>query len=196
MAGRTQGWARDAQIYAFTTNLDNLTHGYSPSSMGYITSWHNSKGTNRPTVVNMSWGTSTYYPPNHPSHFITTAAWDPSNIPSSQYHMSRVSSYDTLIRNMNNAGIVTVCSAGNQGERIYDTSEGGWNSGYWYFFDSSNNMGYGAGEKIFKEDASAHDPNIHGTGSRAGTPGAPPGGSYNRTAVSYTHLTLPTICSV
>ena len=181
MAGRTQGWARDAQIYAFTTNLDSLTHGYSPSSMGYITSWHNSKGTNRPTVVNMSWGTSTYYPPNHPSHFITTGVWDPSNIPSSQYHMSRVSSYDTLIRNMNNAGIVTVCSAGNQGERIYDTSEGSWNSGYWYFFDSSNNMGYGSGEKIYKEDASAHDPNVHGTGPRAGTPGAPPGGSYNRT---------------
>ena len=90
--------------------------------MGYITSWHNSKGTGRPTVVNMSWGTSTYYPPNHPGYFYTTAAWDPSNIPSSQYHMVRSSSYDTLIKNMVNAGIVVVCSAGNDNERIYGTA--------------------------------------------------------------------------
>ena len=181
MTGRTQGWARDAQIYVFTTNLGSVNYGYSASSMGYITSWHNSKGTGRPTVVNMSWATSTYYPPNHPSHFITTAAWDPNAIPDSQYHMTRSNTYDTLIKNMHNAGIVTVCSAGNDNERVYDPSEGGWNSGYWYFFDSGNYMGYGAGEKIYKEDASAHDPNIHGTDPRAGTPGAPPGGSYNYT---------------
>ena len=181
MAGRTQGWARDAQIYSFTTNLGSVTYGYPASSMGYITSWHNSKGTGKPTVVNMSWATSTYYPPNHPSHFITTAAWDPSNIPDSQYHMTRSSSYDTLVKNMNNAGIVTVCSAGNDNERVYDSTESGWNSGYWYFFDSGNDMGYGVGEKIYKEDASAYNPAVYGTGSRSGTPGAPPGGSYNNT---------------
>ena len=181
MAGRTQGWARDAQIYSFPTNLGSVTYGYPASSMGYITSWHNSKGTGKPTVVNMSWATSTYYPPNHPSHFITTAAWDPSNIPDSQYHMTRSSSYDTLVKNMNNAGIVTVCSAGNDNERVYDSTESGWNSGYWYFFDSGNDMGYGVGEKIYKEDASAYNPAVYGTGSRSGTPGAPPGGSYNNT---------------
>ena len=122
VAGRTQGWARDAQIYVFTTNLGSVSYGYSASSMGYITSWHNSKGTGRPTVVNMSWATSTYYPPNHPSYFINTAAWDPNAIPDSQYHMTRSSSYDTLVKNMNNAGIVTVCSAGNDNERVYDLS--------------------------------------------------------------------------
>ena len=181
VAGRTQGWARDAQIYVFTTNLGSVSYGYSASSMGYITSWHNSKGTGRPTVVNMSWATSTYYPPNHPSYFITTAAWDPNNIPSSQYHMARSSSYDTLIKNMNNAGVVVVASAGNDNERVYDSTETGWNSGYWYFFDSGNDMGYGAGEKIYKEDASAYDPNTYGTGSRAGTPGSPPSGSFGNT---------------
>ena len=181
VAGRTQGWARDAQIYVFTTNLGSVSYGYSASSMGYITSWHNSKGTGRPTVVNMSWATSTYYPPNHPSYFITTAAWDPNNIPDSQYHMARSSSYDTLVKNMNNAGIVTVCSAGNDNERVYDSTESNWNSGYWYFFDSGNDMGYGAGEKIYKEDASAYNPNTYGTGSRAGTPGSPPSGSFGNT---------------
>ena len=181
MTGRTQGWARDAQIYAFTTNLGSVNYGYPASSMGYITSWHNSKGTGRPTVVNMSWATSTYYPPNHPSYFINTAAWDPNAIPDSQYHMTRSSSYDTLVKNMNNAGIVTVCSAGNDNERVYDSTESNWNSGYWYFFDSGNDMGYGAGEKIYKEDASAHDPNVHGTGSRTGIAGAPPTGSFGNT---------------
>ena len=192
MVGRTQGWARDAQIYAFTTNLGSVNYGYSASSMGYITSWHNGKGTGRPTVVNMSWATSTYYPPNHPSYFINTASWDPNAIPDSQYHMTRSSTYDTLVKNMNNAGIVTVCSAGNDNERVYDSTESNWNSGYWYFFDSGNDMGYGVGEKIYKEDASAYNPNTYGTGPRAGTPGSPPSGS----SVSYTHLTLPTICSV
>ena len=181
MVGRTQGWARDAQIYSFTTNLGSVNYGYGASSMGYITAWHNAKGTGRPTVVNMSWATSTYYPPNHPSHFITTASWDPNAIPDSQYHMTRSSSYDTLIKNMHNAGIVTVCSAGNDNERVYDPSEGGWNSGYWYFFDSGNDMGYGVGEKIYKEDSSAYDPSIYGTGPRAGTPGSPPSGSFGNT---------------
>ena len=175
MAGRTQGWARDAQIYSFTTNLDGLTHGYTAGSMAYITSWHSAKGNNRPTVVNMSWGTSTYYPPNHPSHFFTTASWD---INSAVYHMTRTGAYDTLIKNMVNAGVVVVCSAGNHNKRVYDSTESGWNSGYWYFYDSGNDMGYGANEKIYKEDASAYNPAVYGTGSRSPIAGAPPSGSF------------------
>ena len=184
MAGRTQGWARDATIHSFTSNIGGLTHGYNISQMGLLTSWHTAKTNNKPTVVNMSWGTSTWYPPNHPNHTITILDWDPNSIPDSQYHMTRSSSYDTLVRNMVNAGIVVVCSAGNDNERIYATSETGaneWNSGYWYFFDSGNDVGYGGGTKMYMQDASAHDPNVHGTGSRAGIPGAPPGGSYNNT---------------
>ena len=181
VAGRTQGWAREATIHSFTTNLGGLTHGYNASQMGYLTSWHNAKSNNKPTIVNMSWATSTYYPPNHPGHTISIAAWDPSNIPSSQYHMARSSSYDTLVKNMQNAGIVVVCSAGNDNERVYDSTEGGWNSGYWYFFDSNNDVGYGAGTKMYMQDASAHDPNVHGTGSRSGIVGAPPSGSFGNT---------------
>lgn len=181
MAGRTQGWAREATIHSFTTNLGGLTHGYSPSSMGYLTSWHNAKSNNKPTIVNMSWATSTYYPPNHPGHTISIGAWDPNAIPDSQYHMTRSSSYDTLVKNMQNAGIVVVCSAGNDNERVYDSTEGGWNSGYWYFFDSNNDVGYGAGTKMYMQDASAHDPNVHGTGSRSGIAGAPPSGSFGNT---------------
>ena len=81
--------------------------------------------------------------------------------------MTRTGAYDTLIKNMVNAGVVVVCSAGNHNKRVYDSTETGWNSGYWYFYDSGNDMGYGANEKIYKEDASAHNPAVHGTGSRS-----------------------------
>ena len=181
MAGRTQGWASGSDIYVFTTNLGSVNYGYNASQMGYITTWHQGKGNGKPTVVNMSWGTSTYYPPNHPSHFISTGSWDPNSIPNSQYHMTRSQTYDTIIQNMVNAGIVVVCSAGNDNERVYDSTESGWNSGYWYFFDSGNDMGYGVNEKIYKEDASAYDPNVYGTGPRTGIAGATPAGSFGNT---------------
>jgi len=155
MCGRTCGWASDSDIYTFTTNLSGLTHGYNISSMGYITTWHNSKGNGKPTVVNMSWGVSTYYPPNHPSHTIDVGSWDPSAIPSSQYHMTRSQSYDTIIKNMISAGIFVVCSAGNKNSRIYDTTESGWNDGYWYYFDSTNSQGYGVNEKMWATNDTA-----------------------------------------
>jgi hypothetical protein len=79
---------------------------------------------------------------------------------------------------MVNAGIIVVCSAGNDNERIYSTTEPEWNSGYWYFFDSGNNMGYGVNEKIYFADASAYDTSLS---PMAGLPGAPPGGSYGNT---------------
>ena len=106
MAGRTQGWARQATIHSFTTNLGGLSHGYNASEMGYLTSWHSAKGNNKPTIVNMSWGTSTYFPPNHPSHFQTILQWDPNA--TKVFHQVRSSTYDTLVKNMHNAGIVVV----------------------------------------------------------------------------------------
>ena len=177
-AGRTQGWARDAQIYSFTTNLSGYTHGYSPSSMGYITAWHNAKSNNRPTVVNMSWGVSTYYPPNHPDYFFSTSDWDSDN---AEWHMTRSSTYDTLVKNMVNAGIVVVCSAGNDNKQIYATTESGWNDGYWYFFDSGNDMGYGTNEKIYQRDINSLEKSFGLTSTKSGISGAPPNGSYGNT---------------
>lgn len=169
MAGRTCGWAGDAQIYSFTTNLDGYTHGYNASQMGYITTWHNAKSSDRPTVVNMSWGTTTYYPPNHPSYFVSPGSWDAS---AKTYHMSRSSTYDTIIRNMVNAGIVVVTSAGNDNKRIYDTSESGWDNGYWYYFDSTNAMNYGTNEKIYaSNDTSTYDPDTSPRNDIAGSVG-------------------------
>ena len=179
VAGRTQGWARNATIHSFTTNLGGLTHGYSPLSMGYITSWHQAKGNGRPTVVNMSWATSTYWPPNHPDHFQTTLQWDVNA--TAIYHMTRSATYDTLVKNMVNAGIVVVCSAGNSNEVIYDTDQAEWDSGYWYAWDSNDDMGYGTNEKMYVGPASQFPvPSAGGTSPISGVPGAPPG-SFNNT---------------
>tara|TARA_B100000989_G_scaffold252410_1_gene200605 strand:- start:842 stop:2692 length:1851 start_codon:yes stop_codon:yes gene_type:complete len=157
MCGRTCGWASDANIYSFTTNLSGLSHGYGASSMGYITTWHNSKGNGNPTVVNMSWATSTYYPPNHPSYFHSPGSWDPST--DKTYHMTRSNTYDSIVRNMVNAGIVVVCSAGNDNDRVYATSESGWDNGYWYYFDGTNSQNYGTNEKIWAtNDTSTYAP--------------------------------------
>ena len=172
MAGRTQGWASNADIYSFTTNLGSLTHGYSPLDMDYITSWHQSKTNGKPTVVNMSWGLSTYYPPNHPDYYYSTTAWLGGANPT--YHMYRSATYDSLVSDMANAGVIVVCSAGNDNEQIYEDSESGWDNGYWYFFDSGNNEGYGTNEKIYYANSSYSDPdNSPIVGGEAG--------SYNNT---------------
>ena len=56
---------------------------------------------------------------------------------------------------MISAGIFVVCSAGNKNSRIYDTTESGWNDGYWYYFDSANTQGYGVGEKMWATNDTA-----------------------------------------
>lgn len=65
-AGRTQGWARDARIYAVKfDSLSGSEGGGLPSSdiFDVIKLWHRNKpvtntGYKRPTIVNMSWGSS------------------------------------------------------------------------------------------------------------------------------------------
>ena len=74
IAGSTQGWARDADIYnfrhdtaGFTSNNGDTSGSYTPSQyiIDYIRAWHNSKSVNsdtgvtNPTIVNNSWGLGT-----------------------------------------------------------------------------------------------------------------------------------------
>ncbi len=54
MAGRLYGWANGSDIYAIKI-FDTDAFGVS-ASFNMIRGWHNNKGNNRPTVVNMSWG--------------------------------------------------------------------------------------------------------------------------------------------
>ena len=70
IAGETQGWARDANIYNLrhdTSDVNGTPGDYTPSQyvFDYLRAWHNSKsanpetGTPNPTVVNCSWGLGT-----------------------------------------------------------------------------------------------------------------------------------------
>jgi len=68
VAGNTQGWARDANVYnlsPYSTNPNWNTNGYSSSTYwDYIRAWHNAKpinaatGRKNPTITNNSYGSS------------------------------------------------------------------------------------------------------------------------------------------
>jgi hypothetical protein len=65
VAGNTQGWARDANIY--NIHFSRRTDYDSAELFGYILAWHNSKpinpetGHKNPTVINNSWGSFYQY---------------------------------------------------------------------------------------------------------------------------------------
>lgn len=56
IAGKTYGWAKNARILALKTV--GLNSGTIADVFSMIKHWHQNKGSNRPTVVNMSWGFS------------------------------------------------------------------------------------------------------------------------------------------
>ena len=100
VAGRTQGWAREANIYAMKI-FDSGAYGVL-EALQLIRNWHNTKMSNNPTVVNMSWGYSTDYPANYPD---AQLAGTP--------HPVRVASVDAELESMIDDGIIIVSSAGN-----------------------------------------------------------------------------------
>lgn len=136
VAGKTFGWAKNAHIYAMKiqgTGYISLTEGFD-----IVTAWHNSKGTGRPTVVNMSFGYGYYLDSNvspntiggadvaggeyrGANHTETVrgnllakgvygATTDTSGI---YFVPRRISSIDADIQQMVTAGIHVVVSAGN-----------------------------------------------------------------------------------
>ena len=64
VAGNTQGWARDANIYNISPYASNPNTLASDYTFDYIRAWHNSKSINpetgrrNPTILNNSWGAS------------------------------------------------------------------------------------------------------------------------------------------
>lgn len=66
IAGKTYGWAKNADIYAM--KLAGLEGPTDPSSgipisqcFDLVRGWHNNKTNGRPTVLNLSWGYSSYF---------------------------------------------------------------------------------------------------------------------------------------
>lgn len=59
VAGKTFGWAKNANIYPMHINLGRDTTGFNiADAFDLILNWHKKKTNGRPTIVNMSWGTT------------------------------------------------------------------------------------------------------------------------------------------
>jgi hypothetical protein len=142
VAGKNYGWAKGSKIYA--QKLDGL-EGSGDGSTGIsitdafdtIKGWHMAKSGSKPTIVNMSWGYLTTYTSVTAIHYrgtsytganIDTAAERENNYglienifsvsPLTYMTNVRVSSVDTDIEEMIDAGIVVVVAAGNRAHKI------------------------------------------------------------------------------
>ena len=125
-AGRLYGWAKESQIYSIKILDDpGETYGIS-ASFNLIRGWHNNKGNNRPTVVNMSWGYSGGYTNITSINYRGVSYAETS--PNTAYGMIqqsfsatlggytfpvRVTSVDSDMEDCLNDGIILVAAAGN-----------------------------------------------------------------------------------
>tara|TARA_B100002019_G_scaffold124877_1_gene107586 strand:+ start:2664 stop:5429 length:2766 start_codon:yes stop_codon:yes gene_type:complete len=179
VAGRTMGWAKDARIYALKVSglegSGDSGTGISVSNcFDVIKGWHNNKpidpntGYKRPTVVNMSWGYG-YSTSSTPSGgFYRGASWsygDSGYASDSQmwqsagivqkvngkYRLnSRLSSVDTDVQEMLDAGI-HICIASGNSYYYIDNANGQDYNNYVTFFGSDRY--YHRGSSPFDEEA-------------------------------------------
>ena len=139
-AGRLYGWAKDANIYAITI-IDNAASFGVSASFNLIRGWHNNKGNNRPTVVNMSWGYFTSYTNITGGNYRGTP-WTGTTMQANYgmiqvqqsgglwTHPVRVASVDADIQDCLDDGIILVGAAGNDGHKA-DVVGGDDYDNYW-----------------------------------------------------------------
>jgi len=141
VAGNTQGWARDANIYnisPYTSNPNTLAWNY---LFDYIRAWHNSKtvnpitGRKNPTVLNNSWGSSyqflkssvssityrgtTYSGPFSDAQFNSYGIVDLDPFQTAYFYVNAYYiPYVLDIEDAVNDGIIFVGAAGNESTRL------------------------------------------------------------------------------
>jgi subtilisin family serine protease len=165
MAGRTQGWARDARIYALKVNGlegsgDSGTGISITNCFDVVKLWHRNKpidpatGFKRPTVVNMSWGyggsrtsatltNGTYrgtpWTNGTPGFTNSTAQWGSAGIiPAvgiNRYINVRVGSVDADLQELIDEGVHVCIAAGNSFYYIAAEGDQDW--------DNSADFGFG-----------------------------------------------------
>ncbi len=178
VAGKSYGWAKNAKVYS--VKVDGLegsgdSGGISVTNcFDVIKGWHNNKptgslGYKRPTVVNMSWGYSTFYNSVNSvtyrgttySDANTTGTGNASNrktnygVPNRSgafagYNYAcntRISSVDTDIQELIDAGIIVCIAAGNGSAKI-DTTTG---------TDYNNSMSTDQGTRYYHRGSSPYD---------------------------------------
>jgi subtilisin family serine protease len=179
VAGKTFGWARNAKIHhqkisGLEGSGDSGT-GISPTyAFDSIKAWHNSKsidpntGYKRPTVVNMSWGYLTTYTSvseiNYRGVSYTSGDIDTTTERNNNYGLItnyysfpttfmtnvRITSVDTDIEEMIDAGIVVCVAAGNRSFKIDTIGGDDYNN---YAVTNSNTIYYHRGSSPFHPNA-------------------------------------------
>ena len=179
VAGRTMGWAKDAQIYSVKVNGlqgSGDSGGISTSQcFDVIKGWHNNKpidpttGFRRPTIVNMSWGYSytglsdtptagnyrgtawSYGDANYASsnEIYATAGILPKNGANRKIG-SRVASVDTDVQEMIDAGIHICIASGNSYYYIDNANGQDYNN---IVTISGSNLYYHRGSSPFDDEA-------------------------------------------
>jgi subtilisin family serine protease len=136
-SGLTYGWAKNAKVYSVKVSGlegggDSGTGIAISDCFDVIKGWHNNKsvdpatGYKRPTIVNMSWGYGSYFS-NIMSGNYRGTPWT-SSVRNESYGMvgdpfwrryvSRVSSVDTDVEELTDAGVHVCVAAGNSYQKI------------------------------------------------------------------------------
>ena len=133
--GKTFGWAKNAAIYVMKLNdlSSNQTGINTLEAFDLIISWHRNKESNRPTIVNMSWGFGGDYFVNEESTVVVGGSyrgttWTGSHSPADihpEYGMGEYGTFtfrdpatDSILEEMIDAGIHVCIAAGNDGVKI------------------------------------------------------------------------------
>jgi hypothetical protein len=174
VAGNTQGWARDANIYNISPYGSNPNSLSSTRMWDYVRQWHNTKAVNpktgrrNPTITNNSYGSSipvgsaadnfgnitsiTYRGTEFsPGRDLTTAelrargCYAPSlEMDIPYYFTSRQADQQDAIDD----GIIIIASAGNDSWKTVNESDQDWNNTYkvqYYGFDQTYWLNRGTG---------------------------------------------------
>ena len=151
-AGRLYGWAKDANIYAMTI-IDNAASFGISASFNLIRAWHNNKGNNRPTIVNMSWGYFGTYTNITGGNYRGTP-WTGTTMDANYgmvqatqsngewAHPTRVASVDADIQDCLDDGIILIGAAGNDSHKADITTGDDYDN---YFTNNFGNRYYHRG---------------------------------------------------
>lgn len=152
--GKTYGYAKNANIYSLRIFDDGSgTKCFEPDlAFDLLKLWHQRKGTNRPTIVNMSWGYAWYYTSNanRPAWKTLTAInyrgrltnySKPTNTQLANgmvgpEHGFRVPSIDAQVTDGEAVGIIYCAAAGNYGHKVDISSGPDYNNYYKLPFDN------------------------------------------------------------
>lgn len=171
VAGNTQGWARDANIYNMSPYATNPNSGFSSLLWDYMRAWHNSKpinsatGRRNPTVTNHSYGSALTFTSGsnrinyrgvdyNPGRQLTVQELNDRGVYTTDADRFNVAYWTTAIQaDIQDAiddGIIVVVAAGNDSTKVVNASDQDYNnrihpgsfSTSYYYHRGDGRLGY------------------------------------------------------